>query len=87
MFGKCFELCVGDIFHEDEFHFDHDCYFKKQKNNSAGNLASMYYEQGNLDMAILHYNSAISCDAGFLEAYNNLVGNPISFACSHLVTR
>lgn len=40
----------------------------------------MYYEQGNLDMAILHYNSAISCDAGFLEAYNNLVGNLISFA-------
>ena len=37
-------------------------------------MASVYYEQGNLDMAILHYNRAISSDTGFLEAYNNLVG-------------
>ena len=41
----------------------------------AGNLASMYYEQGQLDLAILHYNQAISCDQRFLEAYNNLVGS------------
>lgn len=39
----------------------------------AGNLASVYYEQSNLDMAILNYKRAIACDAGFLEAYNNLV--------------
>lgn len=40
---------------------------------SSGNLASIYYEQGNLEMAINHYKQAIARDAGFLEAYNNLV--------------
>jgi tetratricopeptide (TPR) repeat protein len=40
----------------------------------AGNLASIHYEQGQLDMAILHYKQAIACDPRFLEAYNNLVG-------------
>lgn len=39
----------------------------------TGNLASMYYEQGQLDMAILHYKQAVACDPRFLEAYNNLV--------------
>lgn len=41
----------------------------------AGNLASTYYEQGQLDLAILHYKHAISCDPRFLEAYNNLVSS------------
>ena len=40
----------------------------------AGNLASIFYEQGQLDMAILHYKQAVACDPRFLEAYNNLVG-------------
>ena len=40
----------------------------------AGNLASTYYERGQLDLAILHYKQAIACDQRFLEAYNNLVG-------------
>lgn len=39
----------------------------------AGNLASTYYEQGQLDLAILHYNQAIIYDSRFVEAYNNLV--------------
>lgn len=34
----------------------------------------MYYEQGQLDLAIFHYKQAIACDSAFLEAYNNLVG-------------
>jgi len=33
----------------------------------------MYYELGQLDLAILHYKEAINYDSGFLEAYNNLV--------------
>lgn len=33
----------------------------------------MYYEQGQLDMAILHYKQAVARDPRFLEAYNNLV--------------
>ena len=37
-----------------------------------GNLASTYYERGQLDLAILHYKQAIACDQRFLEAYNNL---------------
>lgn len=41
--------------------------------NYAGNLASIFYDQGKMDMAILNYKRAIACDAGFLEAYNNLV--------------
>lgn len=45
----------------------------------AANLGSVYYEQVNLDMAILHYKRAIACDAGFLEAYNNLVGPSLLF--------
>lgn len=43
--------------------------------NISGNLASTYYEQSQLDMAILHYKQAITCDPRFLEAYNNLVGS------------
>lgn len=42
----------------------------------AGNLASVYYEQGQLDVAILHYKQALAFDSGFLEAYNNLVSLP-----------
>jgi tetratricopeptide (TPR) repeat protein len=42
-------------------------------------LASIYYEQGNLDMAIFHYKQAISLDSEFLEAYNNLVGHFVSY--------
>lgn len=45
----------------------------------AGNLASVYFEQRNLDMAILNYRRAIAFDSGFLEAYNNLVCPIISF--------
>ncbi|KAG6527555.1 hypothetical protein ZIOFF_009666 [Zingiber officinale] len=43
----------------------------------AGNLAGIYYEQSQLDMAILHYKQAINCDSTFIEAYNNL-----GFRCS-----
>lgn len=39
----------------------------------AGNLASVYYEQGLLDLAIVHYKQALVLDTSFLEAYNNLV--------------
>lgn len=39
----------------------------------AGNLASVYYEQGLLDLAIVHYKQALLLDTSFLEAYNNLV--------------
>ncbi|KAG6495636.1 hypothetical protein ZIOFF_043462 [Zingiber officinale] len=39
----------------------------------AGNLVGIYYEQSQLDMAILHYKQAINCDSTFIEAYNNLV--------------
>jgi protein O-GlcNAc transferase len=39
----------------------------------AGNLASLYYEQGLLDHAIVHYKQALLLDSNFLEAYNNLV--------------
>ncbi|KAG6529291.1 hypothetical protein ZIOFF_011488 [Zingiber officinale] len=42
----------------------------------AGNLAGIYYEQGQLDLAILHYKQAINCDSTFVEAYNNL-GNAL----------
>ncbi|KAG6501340.1 hypothetical protein ZIOFF_041219 [Zingiber officinale] len=38
----------------------------------ARNLAGIYYEQSQLDMAILHYKQAINCDSTFIEAYNNL---------------
>lgn len=38
-----------------------------------GNLATIYHEQGQLDMAILHFKQAIACDTGYLDAYNNLV--------------
>lgn len=40
---------------------------------NAGNIATIYYEQGQLDLAIRHYKQAISRDPRFLEAYNNLV--------------
>jgi tetratricopeptide (TPR) repeat protein len=52
-------------------------------NYVAGNLASIHYEQGQLDMAILHYKQAIACDPRFLEAYNNLVGL-FSYRCNSL---
>lgn len=39
----------------------------------AGSLGTTYYEQGQLDLAILHSKQAIACDSGFVEAYNNLV--------------
>ncbi|KAG6495483.1 hypothetical protein ZIOFF_043308 [Zingiber officinale] len=38
----------------------------------AGNLAGIYYEQSQLDMAILHYKQAINFDSTFIEDYNNL---------------
>ncbi|KAL7591611.1 hypothetical protein Lser_V15G33845 [Lactuca serriola] len=37
-----------------------------------GNLTSIYYEQGNLEIAINHYKQVIAREAGFLGAYNNL---------------
>ncbi|KAL9162279.1 hypothetical protein ABFS82_07G079400 [Erythranthe guttata] len=46
---------------------------------TAGNLGSIYYEQSNLDMAILNYKRAIACDAGSLETYNSL-GNALKDA-------
>lgn len=53
----------------------------------SGNLTSIYYEQGNLEMAINHYKQAIARDAGFLGAYNNLVSfsfsSIINFLCVH----
>jgi tetratricopeptide (TPR) repeat protein len=49
------------------------------KTHGAANLASIYYEQGNLEMAIFHYKQAISLDSEFLEAYNNLVGHLVSY--------
>ena len=44
---------------------------------TAGNLASIYYEQGELDLAIMHYKQAIMLDTAFLEAYNNLVSTTL----------
>ncbi|XP_042423465.1 probable UDP-N-acetylglucosamine--peptide N-acetylglucosaminyltransferase SEC [Zingiber officinale] len=44
--------------------------------NMLRNLAGIYYEQSQLDMAILHYKQAINCDSTFIEAYNNL-GNAL----------
>ncbi|KAG6469610.1 hypothetical protein ZIOFF_070540 [Zingiber officinale] len=38
---------------------------------AEGNLAGIYYEQSQLDMAILHYKQTINCDSTFIEAYNN----------------
>ena len=49
------------------------CHISQLSNECTGNIASMYYEQGQLDQAILHYKQAIACDTGFIEAYNNLV--------------
>ncbi|KAG6503920.1 hypothetical protein ZIOFF_036244 [Zingiber officinale] len=43
----------------------------------AGNLVGIYYEQSQLDMAILHYKQAINCDSTFIEAYNNLEKNDV----------
>ncbi|KAM3366949.1 hypothetical protein ACQJBY_015935 [Aegilops geniculata] len=45
----------------------------------AGNLATIYYEQRQLDMAIHCYNQAILCDSRFVEAYNNM-GNALKDA-------
>ncbi|XP_020409049.1 probable UDP-N-acetylglucosamine--peptide N-acetylglucosaminyltransferase SEC-like isoform X4 [Zea mays] len=45
----------------------------------AGNLATIYYEQGQLDMAIRCYNQAIVYDPQFIEAYNNM-GNALKDA-------
>lgn len=39
----------------------------------AGNLGNIYYEQGQLDLAILSYRQAINCNSSYVEAYNNLV--------------
>lgn len=50
----------------------------------AGNLASIYYEQGNLEMAILNYKRAIAFDSGFLEAFNNLVCSLINLNSARL---
>lgn len=47
----------------------------------AGNLASAYYDQGQLDLAIMHYKQALTCDSGFVEAYNNLVSVLCSVSC------
>ncbi|KAG6468677.1 hypothetical protein ZIOFF_073370 [Zingiber officinale] len=47
--------------------------------NMLRNLAGIYYEQSQLDMAILHYKQAINCDSTFIEAYNNL-GNALKDA-------
>lgn len=41
----------------------------------AGNLATIYYEQRQLDMAIHCYNQALICDPRFVEAYNNMVSS------------
>lgn len=38
-----------------------------------GNLASIYYEQGQLEQAIATYRDAILLEPTFVEAYNNLV--------------
>ncbi|KAG6475987.1 hypothetical protein ZIOFF_065221 [Zingiber officinale] len=46
---------------------------------AEGNLAGIYYEQSQLNMAILHYKQAINCDSTFIEAYNNL-GNALKDA-------
>ncbi|KAG6533132.1 hypothetical protein ZIOFF_006997 [Zingiber officinale] len=43
----------------------------------AGNLVGIYYEQSQLDMAILYYKQAINCDSTFIEAYNNLEKNDV----------
>ncbi|KAG6489367.1 hypothetical protein ZIOFF_050636 [Zingiber officinale] len=43
----------------------------------AGNLVGIYYEQSQLDMAILHYKQAINCDSTFIEDYNNLEKNDV----------
>ena len=51
----------------------------------AGNLASVHYEQNNLELAIIHYKQAILLDSTFLEAYNNLVSFMYHFLCD--VTR
>ncbi|KAG6495799.1 hypothetical protein ZIOFF_043627 [Zingiber officinale] len=45
----------------------------------AGNLVGIYYEQSQLEMAILHYKQAINCDSTFIEAYNNM-GNALKDA-------
>jgi protein O-GlcNAc transferase len=39
----------------------------------AGNLGDAYYEQGQLDLAILSYRHATTCNPSYVEAYNNLV--------------
>ncbi len=41
-----------------------------------GNLASLYYEQGQLEQAIATYRDAILLEPTFVEAYNNLVSKP-----------
>jgi len=49
-----------------------------------GNLASVYYEQGQMDLAIMHYKQAIMLDSSFVEAYNNL-GSALKSASSSSV--
>jgi tetratricopeptide (TPR) repeat protein len=43
----------------------------------AGNLATIYYEQRQLDTAIHCYRQAIVCDSRFVEAYNNMVSHAV----------
>ena len=49
----------------------------------AGNLASVHYEQNNLELAIIHYKQAILLDSTFLEAYNNLVSFMYHFSVQY----
>eukprot|EP00850_Spirogloea_muscicola_P014424 SM000103S09516 [mRNA] locus=s103:488527:496923:+ [translate_table: standard] len=46
---------------------------------SAGNLANVYYELGQLDSAITNYQRAVGKDPSYLDAYNNL-GNALKAA-------
>lgn len=73
------DVCVWDLLQYEDTIFHPQCDLATLITEhlnllSAGNLASVYYEQGNMEMAIFHYRRAITCDTEFLEAYNNLVG-------------
>ncbi|KAI3742261.1 hypothetical protein L1987_59941 [Smallanthus sonchifolius] len=52
--------------------YQHALQSKSDYAMAFGNLASIYYERGNLEVATNHYKQAIARDTGFLEAYNNL---------------
>jgi tetratricopeptide (TPR) repeat protein len=49
-----------------------------------GNLASIYYEQGQLEQAIATYRNAILLEPTFVEAYNNLVSSCANLFRSNL---